>query len=163
MVFETHCMSCPYTELLLVNYAKTNSISNSRALLSKDKHICFVERESHQVYWFTVMLQSLSSFDKSLLKQPIFSGLFSLLFFFLDYWISKSQWEWMFKNKFALLLWKNQLGLHEGIITMIEQEYSFTVSAAPTVLGRIETTWCNSRWQSIIWFIRSLQVLNDVI
>ena len=35
MEFETHCMSFPCTELLLFNYAKINSIFNSRAPLSQ--------------------------------------------------------------------------------------------------------------------------------
>jgi len=34
MVFETHCMSCTCTELLLFNYVKINSVSNTRALLT---------------------------------------------------------------------------------------------------------------------------------
>ena len=33
MEFETHCMSFPCTELLLFNYAKVNSIFDSRAPL----------------------------------------------------------------------------------------------------------------------------------
>jgi len=37
MMFETHCMSCPYTELLLFKYANINSISHYRAPLSKKK------------------------------------------------------------------------------------------------------------------------------
>jgi len=40
MVFETHCMSCPCTELLLFNHAKINSISHSRALLN----LTFIKR-----------------------------------------------------------------------------------------------------------------------
>jgi len=40
-MFETHCMSCPCTELLLFNYAKINSISNSRAPLRVWKNIDF--------------------------------------------------------------------------------------------------------------------------
>jgi len=38
MAFETHCMSCPFTELLF-KYAKINSISNSRAPLSKFQYV----------------------------------------------------------------------------------------------------------------------------
>jgi len=33
-MFETHCMSCPCTELLLFNYANINSISQYRAPLN---------------------------------------------------------------------------------------------------------------------------------
>ncbi len=35
MVFEAHCMSFPYTELLLFNYAKVNTVFHSMAPLSR--------------------------------------------------------------------------------------------------------------------------------
>ncbi len=35
MVFEAHGMSFPFTELLLFNYAKVNTVSHSMAPLKK--------------------------------------------------------------------------------------------------------------------------------
>ncbi len=34
MVFEAHCMSFPFTELLLFNYAKVNTVFHSMAPLT---------------------------------------------------------------------------------------------------------------------------------
>ncbi len=34
MVSEAHCMSCPYTELLLFNYAKVKTVFHSMAPLN---------------------------------------------------------------------------------------------------------------------------------